>query len=143
MNTESMPEAIDQRLRWSAWSRCESSFSLWPVPASPGVFVVAEEVLAAGETVLGEKRVLAVQTVEAAADLSRALARLFVADNPAREPLKAGRCFIRYAVIADHDERAAVCAALRNWLAGTGAGDPPRARAAAAGVAAPPLPHGF
>ncbi len=142
MNKETI--ATEQRLHWSAWSRCESSFSLWLIPNLPGVFVIAEEVVAPGEAAaLGEKRMLAVQTVAAAEDLSRALTRLFVADTPVREPLEDGRCFIRYAVIADATERESVCAALRNWLAGTGAADPPRARAAAAGFAAPPRPHGF
>jgi hypothetical protein len=142
MNTD-VAVTKDQRLRWSAWSRCESSFSLWLVPNLPGVFVAAEEVLAPGETaVLSEKRMLAVQTVAAAEDLSRALSRLFVADTPLRQRLQEGRCFIRYAVIADAGERQAVCAALENWLAGAEAA--PRARAAAAASgAAPPLPHGF
>ncbi|HVI10665.1 MAG TPA: hypothetical protein VND65_20415 [Candidatus Binatia bacterium] len=34
-----------RRLRWSAWSRCDSPHSLLTVPSKPGIFAVAEEIM--------------------------------------------------------------------------------------------------
>ena len=119
------------RLRWSAWSRCESSFSLWLVPNLPGVFVLGEEIIAPGETgALGVRRMLAVLKIEAAEDLGRAISRLFAAASPIRGRLQNANCFIRYAVVTDDAEREAVRAALDNWLAG-----------AEAATASSPQPH--
>jgi hypothetical protein len=109
----------EQRLRWSTWSRCESSFSLWLVPNLPGVFVLGEEVIAPGESsAVGGKRMLAVLAIDTAEDLSRALSRLFASASPIREKLMDSRCFIRYAVVHDAAERESVRSALEHWLAG-------------------------
>jgi len=37
-----------RRLQWSRWFRCESHHSLLCVPSKPGVFALAEEVMAMG-----------------------------------------------------------------------------------------------
>ena len=109
----------EQRLRWSTWARCESSFSLWLVPNLPGVFVLGEEVIAPGESsAVGGKRMLAVLAIETAEDLSRGLSRLFALASPIRQKLMDSRCFIRYAVVHDAAERESVRAALEHWLAG-------------------------
>lgn len=107
---------VEARLRWSAWSRCSSSFDLLLVPDTPGVYVLAEEVVAPG-AVLGEKRMLAVLEVGAADGLARTLGRLFIQPT-VRDRLADGRCFVRYAEIADPGHRARVCAALQNYLSG-------------------------
>ncbi|HXE89918.1 MAG TPA: hypothetical protein VNK82_03045 [Terriglobales bacterium] len=102
-------------LNWSPWSRCESSFSLLLVPHQPGVFALAEEVAAPAGA--AARRMLALFHVAEAEDLARALSRLFAAESPVRAKLQEGRCYVRYAAIADPGRRRAVAAALAHWLA--------------------------
>jgi hypothetical protein len=45
-----------------------------------------------------------------------ALSRLFAPRNPLSERLSSGRCFVRFAQIADADQRHAVCESLHRWL---------------------------
>ncbi len=106
----SLPQAA-----WSAWSRCESSFSLLLVPARPGVFALAEEVFETGASG-SRRRMLALFHVAEAADLARATSRLFAADHPLRQRLVAARCFLRYAVLPEAAQRRAVALALEQWL---------------------------
>lgn len=146
---------LDRRLRWSPWSRCESSFGMLLVPSLPGVYVLAEQVLAPGEAPsLGEKRMLAVLSVASADDLAISLSRLFTLASPLRDRLMTSRCYIRYAVLPDLAQRQAVCAALDNWLSDAAAGLPmsaapndfgrERGSDRHAGVHPPsPLPAGF
>jgi hypothetical protein len=109
-----------RRLQWSRWLRCESSFSLVLAPAKPGLYALGEEVLAEGEiSAIGGKRMLAVFQIAEAADLGFALGRLFSASHPLRARLAEGRCFVRYAVVEDADQRRAACLALQQWLAQT------------------------
>jgi hypothetical protein len=111
---DSIPER-QMPLAWSPWSRLQSSFSLALTPREPGVFALAEQVLADGENAgPGNRRMLALFQVSAADDVAYALDRLFA--SPLRERLEAGQCFVRYALIADRARRDAVAAALRNWL---------------------------
>jgi len=143
--------ANSAQVRWSNWSRCESSFSLLLVPQQPGVFALAEEVVPAGDGVAQTKRMLAILEVGAAEDLARVLSRLFAAESIYHQRLSAARCFVRYAVIAEAGERQAVAAALREWLsAQSEAIDAPAAPAAQGNQdLAPrelrplPLPAGF
>ncbi len=103
-------------LAWSPWSRLQSSFSLALTPREPGVFALAEQVIAQGTTAqVGNRRLLALFRVEAADDVAHALGRLFA--SPLRDRLEAGACFVRYALIPDRTHRDAVAAALHNWLA--------------------------
>jgi hypothetical protein len=106
-----------RRLPWSKWFRCESSFSLLLVPGKPGIFAMAEEILAPGETaVAGGKRMLAVFEVEEAQDLGMALARQFAPGSAIRERIDGGRCFARYVVIEDAPQRRSAAIAFRQWL---------------------------
>jgi hypothetical protein len=127
-------ESDSIRLAWSRWSRCESSFSLMLTPKQPGVFAIAEEIVAgdAGPdfAATGSKRMLAILEIAAADDLARTLSQLFASTSVLRDRLLGGRCYVRYAVVADPQERAAVCAALQQWVA--------TANEAATGIA-----HGF
>jgi hypothetical protein len=59
---------------------------------------------------------LAVFEVEEAGDLSRALSRLFAASSRWRQRLADGRCYLRYAVVANAEERSGARAALKNWM---------------------------
>ena|ERR1700682_714735 len=101
-------------MNWSRWFRCESSFSLLLVPDQAGVFALAEEVMQPSGP--QARRLLAVFEVGEADDLVRALSRLFSPASPWCERLAASRCFVRYAVVADRQERDEATTALKNWL---------------------------
>lgn len=101
-------------MNWSRWFRCESSFGLLLVPAQPGVFALAEEIVQPAEAY--SRRMLAVFEVEETDDLARALSRLFAAASPWRQRLAEGRCYLRYAVATDASERRGAATALKNWL---------------------------
>jgi hypothetical protein len=106
------------RLQWSDWFHCESSSSTWPVPAKPGLFALAEEVIALGEVSgMGGKRMLALFQISEADDLGMALGRLFLPGTRADERLAGGRCFARYAMIDEAVQRRTAHAALQQWLA--------------------------
>lgn len=138
------------RLAWSPWSRCQSSFSLALTPRLPGLFVLAEEVVAPPEA--GGRRLLALFRVEAADDLARALDRLFASGSDLRARIKTGRIFVRYAVVPDLAQRDAAFQAMQNWLATTAdsaaapafpsAKEPPQDSPKPLS-APPPLPSGF
>jgi hypothetical protein len=107
-----------RRLQWSRWFRCESSFSFLLVPSKPGLFALAEELIAPGEIpAAGGKRMLALYKVAEADDLGMALGRMFLPRNPERERMMSGRCFARYVVIEDAAQRHAAQAAFQQWLA--------------------------
>ena len=102
------------RLQWTSWFRCESSFSVLLAPAKPGIFALGEEVVpsvgAAG------KRMLALFQVSEADDLGMALGRLFLPGTPLRERLTTGRCFARYALVEDTDQRQTATAVFQRWM---------------------------
>ena len=107
-----------RRLQWSKWFRCESSLSFVLVPSRPGLYALAEEVMAPGEiSVTGGKRMLAVLQINQTDDLGMALGRLFLPGTPERERMENGRCFARYAVVEDAQQRQAACIAFQQWLA--------------------------
>ena len=112
-----------QRLEWSRWFRCESSFSVLLAPSKPGIFALGEEIITPDSSVSDSrefspagKRMLALFEVIETDDLGLALGRLFLPRNPLREKLDSGRCFARFTVIEDAAERASAYAALRNWM---------------------------
>jgi len=108
-----VPQTPVARLQWSRWNRCESSFSLLLVPSRPGIFAVSEEILDPGSA---GKRLLALLLISEAADLARDLNRLFMPASPMYERMASGRCFIRFALVDDEDERRAAASALKEWL---------------------------
>ena len=117
---ESVAENGAERLalNWSRWFRCETSFSLLLVPDQPGIYAVAEEMLAPGKSATtGGKRLLAVVQFAETDNLARALSRLFTPASPLQERIAAGHCLLRYAVVEDEFARQAACAALQTWLA--------------------------
>jgi len=112
------PIADNSRLQWSRWFRCESSFSLLLLPSEPGLFALAEEILPPGEIVAtAGKRMLAVLQVSEADDLGLAMGRLFSPGHPLRKRLSEGRCFARYVIISDDQQRHSAAAALQRWIA--------------------------
>ena len=127
-----MAAAVESRLAWSRWTRCESSTSLALAPHQPGLFALAEEVVPAGEE--GSRRLLAVFEIARADDLAYALGSLFTASSPWRRHLASGRCFVRFAVVTSLAERDAAHAALVAWLAQAAdlPGDAPAASARSA-----------
>jgi hypothetical protein len=107
-----------QRLQWSKWFRCESSFSLLLLPSKPGLFALGEEMIAPGELpATGGKRMLAVFEVGEARDLGLAIGRLFHPGHLERERFASGKVFVRYAVMEDASQRSAACEAFQHWLA--------------------------
>jgi hypothetical protein len=106
-----------RRLAWSAWFRCESSFSWLLVPSAAGIYTLAEEMVAPGETAaIGGKRILAVFQITETEDLCVALSRNFAPDCPLQARLASGRCFVRFASVADAVQRKTACRALNQWL---------------------------
>jgi hypothetical protein len=107
-----------RRLQWSRWFRCESSFSLLLVPSAAGVYALSEEILAPNQiSAAGGKRMLAVFQVGETEDLCWTLSRHFAPKSPLSERLASGRCFVRFAQVADPDQRRAACESLNRWLA--------------------------
>jgi hypothetical protein len=107
-----------RRLQWSKWSQCESSVSFVLAPSKPGIFALAEEVVAPSEiAATSGKRMLALFRISEAKDLGMTLGRMFLPGSPERERLLAGRCFVRYAVIEDDAQRRSACNTLQQWMA--------------------------
>jgi hypothetical protein len=103
----------EDKLQWSAWSRCESSFSLLLVPHRPGVYALAEEVVDSGAY---GRRMLAMFAVTASDDLARSISQLFMPSHPLCARMAQCRCFVRYAEIADPAMRQETAQALERWL---------------------------
>src|SRR5882672_7170642 len=89
--------ALDhRRLVWSRWFRCESSFSLLLVPSAAGIYTLAEEMVAPGETAAtGGKRILAVFQISETEDLCGPLSCYSAPAPPPGGRLAAGICFGR------------------------------------------------
>ena len=118
MARHGMDTPVDhRRLQWSKWFRCESSFDLLMVPSKPGLFALAEELVAVRETSIAEgKRMLAISRVSQACDLGIAMVRLFAPGTALSARLAEGRIFVRYTVIEDVAQRSSVHSALQRWL---------------------------
>ena len=101
-------------MNWSRWFRCESSFGLLLVPKQPGIYALADEIIQPADS--PSRRMLAVFEVEETDDLARSLSRLFAAGSPWRQRLSEGRCYLRYAVAPDVEDRRGATTALKNWL---------------------------
>jgi hypothetical protein len=106
-----------RRLHWSRWFRCELVSDLRLVPSLPGIFAIAEEVIAPGETAIaGGKRMLAVLQVSAAEDLAIAMTRLLAPQNLNKYGITGGRIFLRYTVVQDDTQRRAAQNVFQRWL---------------------------
>lgn len=135
MQSERQPAGdTEVRVRWSPWTRCESSFAFVLAPREPGVFAVAEELVPAIDDATGiaARRVLAVFHVGCSDDLGRDLARLFAVGSPVHDRLAEGRCYLRYAPLPDAAVRDVVFASLEQWMAAS--------TEAATGIVQPPAP---
>jgi hypothetical protein len=106
-----------RRLQWSKWERCESSFDLSLLPSKPGLFALAEELLAPSDLPMAPgKRMLAIFQISETADLDIAVVRLFAPGTALTARLAQGRIFARYTVIEDETQRRSVYMALQHWL---------------------------
>jgi hypothetical protein len=110
------PPVNTRPIEWSRWFRCESSFSLLLVPSAPGLYAIAEEIVAPGE-LPGARRMLAVFEVGETDDLCVALSRQFAPRSPLSVRLSTGRCFVRFAQIPGAERRQAASDSLNRWLA--------------------------
>ncbi len=110
------PNFDHRRIAWSKWFRCESNFSVLLAPSQPGVFALGEEIISPGEaSATGGKRMLALFQISEADDLGMALGHLFLPGSKVRDRFAERRCFARYAVIEDANQRHAAYAALLQW----------------------------
>jgi len=133
-----------RRLQWSRWFRCDSQHSLLYVPSKPGVFALAEEILASTDACVGtdafvrpggeaavrqqlappaqskpeasHKRMLAVTQFFEHDDMAFVLDRMLSRPNPMRARLESGRYFVRFVVIEDQLQRRTVSSALNQWI---------------------------
>ena len=62
------------------------------------------------------KRMLAVLQFSEDDDMAFVLDRMFTRINPMRERLASGRCFLRFVVIEDQEQRRSICTALNQWM---------------------------
>jgi hypothetical protein len=110
---------VDHRhLQWSRWFRCDASFDFRLVPSAAGIYTFAEEIVPVGEVgTTGGKRMLAVLRIAETEDLCLALARHMAPKDPLSARLWSGRCFVRFAKVAEASHRRAACNALNQWLA--------------------------
>jgi hypothetical protein len=106
-----------RRLHWSRWFRCDSPHSLLFVPSTPGIFVLAEEIIAPSHNgAIDGRRMLAVLQFCEDDDMAFVLDRMFSRENPMRARLASGRVFVRFVVIEDQSQRRSICGALNQWL---------------------------
>jgi len=64
-----------------------------------------------------KRRKLAIFAINETSNLAYATSSLFALGNPVGEHMTHSRCYVRYAVIEDAEQRHAVHAALQQWLA--------------------------
>jgi hypothetical protein len=62
------------------------------------------------------RRMLAVLQFSEDDDMAFTLDRMFTCVNPMRARLASGRCFLRFVVIEDQDQRRGICNALNQWM---------------------------
>jgi hypothetical protein len=62
------------------------------------------------------KRMLAVLQFAEDDDMAFTLDRMFTRINPMRARLSSGRCFLRFVVIENQDQRRSICSALNQWM---------------------------
>jgi hypothetical protein len=71
---------------------------------------------AATTTTPATRRMLAVLQFSEDDDMAFTLDRMFTCVNPMRARLSSGRCFLRFVVIEDQNQRRSICNALNQWL---------------------------
>jgi hypothetical protein len=62
------------------------------------------------------KRMLAVLQFSEDDDMAFTMDRMFTKPNAMRDRLSSGRCFLRFVVIEDQDQRRSICSALNQWI---------------------------
>jgi len=63
------------------------------------------------------RRMLAVLQFGEAEDIAFVLDRTLTRQNPLRDRMASGRCFVRFVVIEDATQRRSICTALNQWIA--------------------------
>jgi hypothetical protein len=96
---------------WSPWVPLESKLCL-TAPSQPGIFVVAERMVASGLT---RPVALATLKISQTPDLGVEMARL-CDQSPLRERIATGLCLVRFATVVDDAQRVSACAALQQWF---------------------------
>ena len=102
---------------------CPPERSSAPLPASPPLggaapqrFDSAPQTDAASAAEARARRMLAVLQFSEDDDMAFTLDRMFTLINPMRSRLSSGKCFLRFVVIEDQDQRRSICSALNQWM---------------------------
>ena len=102
---------------------CPPERSSAPLPASPPLggaapqrFDSAPQTDAASAAEAPGRRMLAVLQFSEDDDMAFTLDRMFTLINPMRARLASGKCFLRFVVIEDQDQRRSICSALNQWM---------------------------
>ncbi|MFZ1931689.1 MAG: hypothetical protein WAU50_21280 [Candidatus Sulfotelmatobacter sp.] len=102
---------------------CPPERSSAPLPASlplggaaPQRFDSAPQTDAASAAEVPGRRMLAVLQFSEDDDMAFTLDRMFTLINPMRARLSSGKCFLRFVVIEDQDQRRSICSALNQWM---------------------------
>jgi hypothetical protein len=80
-------------------------FSRANMPATTGAALAAEG-----------RRMLAVLQFSEDDNMAFVLDRMFTYANPMRSRLHSGKCFVRFVVVEDRDQRRSICSALNQWM---------------------------
>ena len=86
------------------------------MPARSSPALAAERITYGNHRADGVRRMLAVLQFSEDDDMAFTLDRMFTCINPMRARLASGRCFLRFVVIEDQDQRRSICNALNQWL---------------------------
>jgi hypothetical protein len=109
---------LDDRCpHWSRWFPCETSFDLMLVPTRPGLFAIAEELIAPREAAAhGGKRLLAMSQAYATEDLAITMSHLVAVNNSRKDGVAPGRIFARFTIFEDDHQRPSAQTAFQRWL---------------------------
>ncbi|MGB8582991.1 MAG: hypothetical protein WCD47_19390 [Candidatus Sulfotelmatobacter sp.] len=102
---------------------CPPERSSAPLPASPPLGGAAlqrcdsaSQTDAALAAEAPARRMLAVLQFSEDDDMAFTLDRMFTLINPMRARLASGKCFLRFVVIEDQEQRRSICSALNQWM---------------------------
>src|SRR5579863_6508889 len=91
-------------------------FSRAVMPARESSALAAGGIVDGNQRAESARRLLAVLQFSEDDDMAFTLDRMFTRINPMRTRLASGRCFLRFVVIQDRDQRRSICTALNQWL---------------------------
>jgi hypothetical protein len=91
-------------------------FSRAAIPPANTPALAAEGTADGNTKNMAVNRMLAVLRFSEDDDMAFTLDRMFTRINPMRARLSSGRCFLRFVIIEDQDQRRSICSALNQWM---------------------------